>query len=52
MVPHGFRNVGTGTAWVIGFFPSPGVVATFVEPVQPIEQQVMVFGEARVPAVV
>jgi quercetin dioxygenase-like cupin family protein len=45
MVPHGFRNVGDGPAWVVGFFPSPGVVATFVEPIQPIGQQVMVFGE-------
>jgi quercetin dioxygenase-like cupin family protein len=49
MVPHGFRNIGDRPAWVIGFFPSPGVVATFVEPVQPINQQVMVFGEVGEP---
>lgn len=48
MAPHSFRNVGDEPAWVVGFFPSPGVVATFVEAIQPIEQQVMVFGEAGV----
>jgi quercetin dioxygenase-like cupin family protein len=47
MVPHGIRNVGAGVARVVGFFPSPGVVATFAEPVQPIDQQVMVFGDAE-----
>jgi quercetin dioxygenase-like cupin family protein len=47
MAPHSFRNVGSGTARVVGFFPSPGVVATFVEPIQPISQQVMVFGDAE-----
>jgi quercetin dioxygenase-like cupin family protein len=47
MAPHGIRNVGSGTARVVGFFPSRGVVASFVEPVQPINQQVMVFGETR-----
>jgi quercetin dioxygenase-like cupin family protein len=47
MVPHGFRNVGSSTARVVGFFPSGGVVATFVEPIQPIDQQVMVFGETE-----
>jgi quercetin dioxygenase-like cupin family protein len=52
MVPHGFRNVGTSPAWVVGFFPSPGVVATFVKPIQPIDQQIMIFGEAKVPAAV
>jgi quercetin dioxygenase-like cupin family protein len=45
MIPHSFRNVGRGTARVVGFFPSPGVVATFVEPVQPINQHVMRFGQ-------
>lgn len=44
MVLHSVRNVGRGTARVVGFFPSPGVVATFVEPVQPINQHVMRFG--------
>jgi quercetin dioxygenase-like cupin family protein len=47
MVPHGIRNVGAGTARVVGFFPSPGVVATFAEPIQPINQQVMIFGETE-----
>jgi hypothetical protein len=32
---------------VVGFFPSRGVVATFAEPIQPINQQVMVFGETE-----
>jgi quercetin dioxygenase-like cupin family protein len=45
MVSHGIRNVGTTTARIIGFFPSPIVVATFVEPIQPIGQDVMIFGE-------
>ena len=45
MVPHSIRNVGSGTARVVGFFPSPGVVATFAEPVQPLDQRVMVFGQ-------
>jgi hypothetical protein len=45
MIPHSFRNVGRGTARVVGFFPSPGVMATFVEPVQPINQHVMRFGQ-------
>ena len=46
MIPHSVRNVGRGTARVVGFFPSPGVVATFVEPVQPINQHVLTFGQA------
>jgi hypothetical protein len=33
---------------VAGFFPSPTVVATFVEPVQPLGERVLVFGEAAV----
>jgi quercetin dioxygenase-like cupin family protein len=45
LVPHSVRNVGRGTARVVGFFPSPGVVATFVEPVQPINQHVLTFGQ-------
>jgi len=44
-IPHSMRNVGTTTARVIGFFPSPKVVAEFVEPVQPLGVQTMVFGE-------
>ena len=46
LAPHGIRNVGTTTARIVGVFPSPTVVATFVEPIQPIDQDVMVFGEA------
>jgi quercetin dioxygenase-like cupin family protein len=51
MVPHGFRNVGHGTARVAGFFPSRGVAATFTEPVQPMGERLLVFGEAEVPAI-
>jgi quercetin dioxygenase-like cupin family protein len=50
MVPHGFRNAGEGIAKVVGFFPAPGVVATFIEPVQPLGVQEMVFGQVEVPA--
>jgi quercetin dioxygenase-like cupin family protein len=45
LAPHNMRNVGDDTARVIGFFPSPTVVATFVEPIQPLGQQVLVFGD-------
>lgn len=45
MVPHNIRNVGAGVAKVIGFFGSPTVVATFVEPVQPFNERVLTFGE-------
>lgn len=31
MVPHDLRNVGEGTAKVLGFFGSPNIVATFDE---------------------
>ena len=50
MVPHGLRNVGNEVARVVGFFPTPGIVATFIEAVQPIDTRVMVFGEAGAPA--
>jgi quercetin dioxygenase-like cupin family protein len=50
MVPHGFRNVGAGIARVVGFFPSRGVAATFAEPVEPMGERLLVFGEAEVPA--
>jgi quercetin dioxygenase-like cupin family protein len=46
LVPHGIRNVGATTARIVGFFPSPTVVATFVEPIQPINQDVLIFGDA------
>jgi quercetin dioxygenase-like cupin family protein len=45
MVPHNIRNVGEGLAKVIGFFGSPSVVATFVEPVQPFNERVLTFGQ-------
>jgi quercetin dioxygenase-like cupin family protein len=48
MAPHSFRNVGEGIAKVVGFFPAPGVVATFIEPVQPLDVQEMVFGQVEV----
>ena len=44
-VPHSIRNTGDTTARVIGFFPSPRVVAEFVEPIQPLDVQTFVFGE-------
>lgn len=50
MAMHGIRNVGHDLARVVGFFPVPGIVATFIEPVQPIDTRVMVFGEAPAPA--
>jgi quercetin dioxygenase-like cupin family protein len=52
MVPHGFRNVGRGIARVAGFFPSRGVAATFVKPVQPLGERLLIFGVAEVPAAV
>jgi quercetin dioxygenase-like cupin family protein len=48
MVEHGMRNVGDGPARIVGFFPNPGVVATFVSAIQPIDQRVMIFGEAAI----
>jgi quercetin dioxygenase-like cupin family protein len=45
MVPHGIRNVGQGIAKIVGFFPSPGVIANFTQPVQPLNISEMVFGE-------
>jgi quercetin dioxygenase-like cupin family protein len=45
MAPHSIRNTGDRTARVLGFFPSPTVVATFVEPIQPLGQNVLVFGD-------
>jgi quercetin dioxygenase-like cupin family protein len=52
MAPHNIRNIGQVTARVIGVFPKPGVVANFVEPIQPINQGVMVFGEVPAAAAV
>jgi len=52
MAPHSIRNIGQIPAKVLGVFPSPGVVATFVEPIQPIDQQVMVFGDVPAAAAV
>jgi quercetin dioxygenase-like cupin family protein len=45
MVPHSIRNVGNDTARVVGFFPSPTVVATFVEAIQPLGERVLVVGD-------
>ncbi|WP_170289707.1 cupin domain-containing protein [Cytobacillus depressus] len=39
MVPHNIRNIGTETLKVVGFFSSPNVVSTFVEPLMPINQK-------------
>jgi quercetin dioxygenase-like cupin family protein len=41
MVPHSVRNVGSEPLKVIGFFSSPNVVSTFVEPLMPINQKVV-----------
>ncbi|MDF2659482.1 MAG: cupin protein [Paenibacillus sp.] len=41
MVPHNVRNTGSETLKVIGFFSSPNVVSTFVEPLMPINQKVV-----------
>ncbi|WNS74977.1 cupin domain-containing protein [Bacillus sp. DTU_2020_1000418_1_SI_GHA_SEK_038] len=41
MVPHNVRNIGSETLKVIGFFSSPNVVSTFVEPLMPINQKVI-----------
>ncbi|MEH7522690.1 cupin domain-containing protein, partial [Bacillus sp. JJ1503] len=38
MVPHNIRNIGSETLKVVGFFSSPNVVSTFVEPLMPINQ--------------
>jgi quercetin dioxygenase-like cupin family protein len=45
MAPHSIRNTGATTARVAGFFPSPMVVATFVEPIQPLGERVLVLGQ-------
>ncbi len=41
MVPHRFRNVGSTTARVVGFFSANTVVAQFEEPVMPMEHDVL-----------
>ena len=46
MAPHAIRNAGDTTARVIGFFPEPTVTATFVEPILPLGQGTLVFGDA------
>lgn len=45
MAPHAIRNAGDTLARIIGFFPEPTVTSTFVEPIQPIGQETLVFGE-------
>lgn len=39
MLPHDVKNTGSDTLKVIGFFSSPNVVSTFVEPLMPINQR-------------
>ncbi|HZD34740.1 MAG TPA: cupin domain-containing protein [Nitrososphaeraceae archaeon] len=36
MEPHNFRNVGSNTARVIGFFSSPNIVSTFEKVFMPL----------------
>jgi hypothetical protein len=36
MIPHNFRNIGTETAKVIGFFSSPNIVSTFEKAFLPL----------------
>lgn len=45
LAPHSIRNVGAGIVRFVGFFPSPGVVATFVAPMQPVGERVLAFGQ-------
>ena len=48
MAPHAIRNAGDTPARIIGFFPEPTVTATFVEPIQPLGQDTLVFGDTAV----
>ena len=41
MVPHSVRNIGSETLKVVGFYASPTVESTFVEPLMPINQKVV-----------
>jgi quercetin dioxygenase-like cupin family protein len=50
MTPHSIRNIGTRTARVIGFFPRPQVVSAFVEPIEPLGERILMFGEGAVAA--
>ena len=50
MAPHRIRNVGERTARIIGFFPEPAVTATFVEPIQPLGERTLVFGDTAAAA--
>lgn len=43
MAPHNVRNVGSGPARVVGFFPSDHVTATFDEAFLPLRQRVFDF---------
>lgn len=40
LVPHSIRNVGTNTARIIGFFPTPSMEANFVEAIMPYNTRV------------
>jgi quercetin dioxygenase-like cupin family protein len=44
MAPHALRNVGAGTARVLGFFAGSTVVSTFTDPLGPDGMQVFVIG--------
>ena len=48
MAPHAIRNAGDSPARIIGFFPEPTVTATFVEPIQPLGQDILVLGDTAV----
>jgi quercetin dioxygenase-like cupin family protein len=48
MEPHNFRNVGSNTAKVIGFFSSPNVVSTFEKVFLPLN--VKEFDTTKLPA--
>lgn len=41
MVPHSFRNAGSTTARIVGFFSASAVLAEFEEPVQPMNARVL-----------
>ncbi len=48
MEPHNFRNIGTNTAKVVGFFSSPNVVSTFEKVFMPAN--IREFDTTKLPA--
>ena len=44
MEPHSVRNVGSGSARVVGFFPNREMTATFEEPLMPFGTDVISIG--------